>query len=361
MWNDTLFSRRVGLKYPIVQGSFGGGPSSVELLAAVSNAGGLGSFGMHLLEPAEIRNTITVAKAATNKPFAVNLWLAQDPEPSVAQREQLQAGRDLLQPYLNALGLEQPDAPGRFLPNLNEQLEAVLEARPPVFSFIYGIPDSDVLERCRARGIITFGTATTADEAVALEAAGVDCVVASGPEAGGHRGSFLKPPEDSLVGMIALVPQVADVIRIPFVAAGGIVDSRGITAALALGAHGVQIGSAFLACDQSNANALHRSLLFSRRSAETVLTRAFTGRLARSMRNGLADNLRSHGANIPAYPIQSWLVGHVKSEALAQDRDDLISLSAGQGSPLIRHRCAIRLMESLVRDVPLQIERLKAA
>src|SRR5271156_2482939 len=227
-------------------------------------------------------------------------------------------------PHIQALGgtlpAYKPYAPIRF----EDQARVLLDAKVPVFSFIYGIPPKEILDECRAQGILTIGAATTPDEAVALEQAGVDVIVASGFEAGGHRGSFLRPSEDSLTGTMALVPQVVDAVRLPVVAAGAIGDARGIMAAFALGAEGVQMGTAFLACEESGANPYHRAALLSDHAKQTALTRGFTGRLARGIRNRLVDELNQKDAEILPYPLQRALVRHLSIPAEKAGRPELL-------------------------------------
>ncbi len=246
MWFETEASRRLRIRYPIIQGPFGGGASSASLTATVSNAGGLGSFGVHTFTSPQIAQTAGAIRKLTDKPFALNLWVPKVPlsAPSEAQFEQSLA---LLDPYYRELGMARPPRPASFGQDFAAQVRAVMEARPAVFSFVFGIPDRSILQECRKSGIVTLGTATTPDEAAALDDAGIDCIVASGFEAGGHRGAFLRPAEESLIGTFALIPQVVDRVKAPVIAAGGIADARGIKAALALGAKGVQIGTAFLA------------------------------------------------------------------------------------------------------------------
>ena len=348
MWNDTAFTRRLGLRLPIVQGPFGGGLSSVALVAAVSEAGGLGSFGVHHLDAAGIEATAAAIRGQTGRPFALNLWIPLERETTgplgAAAFEQ---NRQRLKPYFDELELALPELPGQFWPDYDRQVEAVLAARPAVFSFVYGIPAADVLRRCRELGILTLGAATTVREAMALEAAGVDLIVATGFEAGGHRVSFLAPAEESLTGSFALIPQVVDAVSVPVVAAGGIADGRGIAAAFALGAQAVQIGTAFLACAESNAGDLHRGKLFSPDARHTGLTRAFSGRLARGIRNRFMDEMDAQQAALPPYPYQNWFTAQLKQAAIAQGRDDLMSLWAGQAAPLLRHRSARELLQAL--------------
>jgi nitronate monooxygenase len=230
-----------------------------------------------------------------------------------------------------------------------EQVAALVEARPPVLSFIFGVPGAAILDRCRSLGLRTIATATTVAEARALDDAGVDAIVATGAEAGGHRPSFLRSAEASLMGTMALVPQVADAVRSPVIAAGGIADGRGVAAALALGAQGVQIGTAFLACDESNATPAHRAAL--RNAAhgpETMLTRGFTGRLGRGIRNALATAVDSPPIARLPYPFQGHLVGVLKQAALAAGRLDLVPFWSGQSAPLVTHTAAAALFEALV-------------
>ena len=236
--------------------------------------------------------------------------------------------------HLAALGAPRPAyrpySPLRF----EDQARVLLDAKVPVFSFIFGIPPREILEECRAKGIVTIGTATTPDEAAALEEAGVDAIAASGFEAGGHRGSFLRPAEDSLTGTLSLVPQVVDAVDVPVIAAGGIGDARGVIAALALGAEGVQMGTAFLACEESGASRLHREALRGRDAGHTGLTRGFTGRLARGIHNRLMEELNREGTEILPYPLQRALVRHLSMAAEAAGRSDLLPLWAGQSAAL---------------------------
>ncbi len=358
MWNDTALTRRLGIRYPIVQGPFGGGLSSTRLAAAVSNAGGLGSFGAHGKTPDRISEVVSEIRALTASPFAVNLWVStEDAGASGAAPSAHDAALVALAPFFDELRVQPPAFPLRGWAKFDEQVSALLDARPPVFSFVFGVPPADVIDECRRRSIITLGTATSVDEAVALESAGVDVVVATGVEAGGHRPSFLRSPESSLTGLFSLVPQVCDAISVPVIAAGGIADGRGIAAALKLGAAGVQIGTAFLACEESNAPPAHRDALFSSRAAQTVLTRAFSGRLARGMRNTLSDALENRSASFLPYPLQSQMVGALRDEALRAGRADLISLWSGQSAPLLRHRQAKELFRDLVSATERILDR----
>jgi len=334
-WTDTPFTRRLGLRFPIVQGPFGGGLSAVDLAVAVSEGGGLGSFGAHHLDGAGIRDVVTAIRARTARPFNLNLWIPFDGSDALtADASTFARWLAPLKPYFEELGVALPEPPARYSPRYAEQIDAVLAARPAVFSFVFGIPAADVLARCRELDIVTLGAATTPAEARALAAAGVDAIVATGFEAGGHRVSFLRPAEQVLTGGLALVPQVADAVDVPVVAAGGIADGRGIAAALTLGAHAVQIGTGFLACRESGTHDAHRRALLGPAAEDTGLTRAFSGRLARGIRNRFMDEI---GAGpIAPYPAQGWLSGRLRAAAIAQQRTDLMSLWCGQSAPLLQ-------------------------
>jgi nitronate monooxygenase len=350
-WNRSRLTAKLGIQYPIIQGPLGG-LSSQRLTAAVSNYGGLGSFGAHTLAPAAITDVIAQIRSLTSQPFAMNLWVSMEDE-GARTSDESGFNRSLapLAVHLEALGAPRPTyqryTPGRF----EDQARVLLDAKVPAFSFIFGIPPRDILEECRAKGIVTIGTGTTPEEAAALEEAGVDAIVASGFEAGGHRGSFLRPAEDSLTGTLSLVPQVVDLVNVPVIAAGGIADARGVIAALALGAEAVQIGTAFLACDESGAGRLHREALLGRAAGHTALTRSFTGRLARAIHNRLLEDLNREGTEILPYPLQRGLVRSLSVAAEAAGRSDLLPLWAGQSASISTATDAVAFLGSLVEEV----------
>lgn len=349
-------THQLDIKHPIVQGPFGGGLSSVRLAAAVSNAGGLGSFGAHDLAPDEIGRVIRELQTATPHPFNINLWVSRhDPAAEDINAAQYKTALARLAPLYERLGIAPPSLTS-LVPNtftFEQQAEAVIALKPAVFSFVFGIPDATILKECRQRGIVTIGAATSLDEAKQLEAAGVDMIVATGSDAGGHRPSFLRNAEDSLVGTMALIPQIVDAVRVPIIAAGGIADARGLRAALGLGAQAVQIGTAFLACEESGCSAPHRTALFSPEAAHTRLTRHFTGRLARFIGNPLLTELEAVSNSTLPFPAQSALVSPIKTHALQVGDPSLLPLYAGQAAPLIRHRHAGDLMADLVAALEL--------
>jgi nitronate monooxygenase len=308
----------LALAAPIVQGPFGGGLSAVDLVVAVNEGGGLGSFGAHNLDGAGIRMVAAEIRARSSRAFALNLWipLGDSDDPQLSD-EAWRAECDLLRPYFEELRCYRCQRGRRALvrDSMNRWRQCWRSNRQFSVS-CFGVPTASVLDRCRSAGIVTVGTATTAAEAKLLDNAGVDAIVATGFEAGGHRVSFLGEPEDCLTGTLALVPQVVDAVRVPVIAAGGIADGRGIAAALRLGASAVQIGTAFLACEESNAPPLHREKLFSADARRTTLTRAFTGRLARSIHSGFIDAMHARHPDYPPYPVHSWFMAHLRGAAL---------------------------------------------
>ena len=350
-WNKTRISSSLGIEYPIIQGPLGG-LSTQRLTATVSNFGGLGSFGAHGLSPSVIEDVIAEIRTLTSKPFAINLWVSMEDEGAYTSGSEAFA-RSLmpLAGHIQALGgtlpTYQPYVPIRF----EDQVRVLLDAKVPVFSFIYGIPPKEILDECRTQGILTIGAATTPDEAIVLEQAGVDVIAASGFEAGGHRGSFLRPAEESLTGTFSLVPQVADAVSVPVVAAGGIADARGIVAAFALGAEGVQIGTAFLATEESGTSVHHRNALLGGHARRTGLTRGFTGRLARGIHNQLLEEFNRPGVEILPYPLQRALVRNLSLPAEKAGKPELLALWAGQSANLSRQSDAKALLQTLVSEV----------
>jgi len=337
-------SSLLNIAHPIVQGPFGGGISRVELAAAVSTAGGLGSFGAHILSPGDIRDVVLAIRTQTPSPFSINLWV---PQPGEDEPIDLAPHIARLAPLYERLGV---DWSGEIeaAPDFDEQLESLLEVAPPSISFVMGLPPRWAVERAKKNNIVLIGTATTVAEARAVEGWGLDAVVASGSDAGGHRGAFLRPVSESLVGTFSLVPQVVDAVGIPVIAAGGIADRRGILAAHALGADGVQIGTGFLATTESGASDIHRDKLASPDAETTVLTRLFSGRHARGIVNSLIRELSTEEDGVPPYPTQNALMQPLRKAAAQLGESDYLNLWAGQAAPLTRRLSAAEYFESLL-------------
>jgi len=360
MWNDTKITQLLGISYPILQGPFGGNLSSVALAATVSNLGGLGGYGAYTLSPQELHAIDQQLKAATDKPYNINLWVSDRdvPEGTVSDA-QYEATKRLFQPYFDEAGIPLPEKPASFQSRFENQLEVVLDIRPKVFSFMFGIPPATVLEECRRRGIVTAGAATTLDEAIALEAAGVDLIIASGFEAGGHRPSFLASAESSVTGTFVLVQLIREHVKTPVIAAGGIIDGRGIAAALTLGADAAQIGTAFLACDESNALPEHKKALFSNAARYTTLSRAYTGRLGRGITSRIAREVAGHEPDLLPFPLQTTFMSALRKAAIEQQKWDMVLFWGGQIAPLLKHTKAADLMQSLIAETAVHFDNQK--
>jgi len=352
-WPDTSLTRLLGVRYPIVQAPMAGGGATPELVAAVSEAGALGSLGLAYTPPDAMREAIGAVRARTDRPFAVNLFLL-GPPPEV----DLAASAVLLEPLRRELGLGPPEPLRRPPFTLDDALAVVLEERPPVFSFTFGAPSAELVRDLKGRGIVVAGTVTTVGEAEELERLGVDAVVAQGWEAGGHRGTFADDFESALVGTAALVPQVADRVGVPVVAAGGIMDGRGIAAALALGAAGVQMGTAFLTCPESGVSEAYRRALLEGTEESTVVTPAFTGRPARGIRNRLVRELDPHHDRLAPFPIQAALAMDIREEATRRGDRDWMTILAGQGLRLSRALRAAELVAALAAETEEALRRL---
>lgn len=345
----TSLQQLLGIDLPIVLGPFGG-LSSVGLAAAVSDLGGLGSYGLYGYTPERIHSTVSQLREATGRAFALNLWLPVGDEVTPADVD-LDVTLEAMAPLFAAAGIDLPAHPQRFLPDVDEQLEAVLAARPAALSVVFGVPAADVIDAARGRGIRVIGTATSVAEAVALADGGVDAIVATGAEAGGHRVSFLRRAEDSLVGTFALVPQVVDAVDVPVIAAGGIADRRGVAAAFALGAAGVQVGTAFLRTAESAATEGHRAAIAAARETDTVLTRTMSGRLARGIPNRAMRALETTGVVAP-FPAQNWATGVFRAAAASHGDSELVSLWAGQAAGLSTRDRAADVFAELAAGLP---------
>lgn len=347
-WRLTRAAKLLGIEYPIIQAPFGGLPSQ-RLTATVSNFGGLGSLGAVTLGSSVIKEVIGEIRSLTKKPFAINLWVStSDQDASHKSADAIDQAIQSYAAYYAELGIERPSHAEAKSPDFEAQVASAIEARAPVLSFTFGIPPAEILTECRKQGTRTIGTATTPEEAVALEKAGLELIVASGFEGGGHRGSFLRSATDSLIGSISLIPQVVDAVRVPVIAAGGIADARGIAAALALGAEGVQIGTAFLPCAGSGASKPHVAAVLSEAAKRSGLTDAFTGRLARGLKNRLMDELGDRSSPPLPFPSQHTAIQTFARPASEQGKTELMTLWAGQSASLCRCTDATELMTRLI-------------
>ncbi len=342
------FASTVGIDHPIVQAPMAGGATTPELVAAVSNAGALGSLAAGLLSPAAIAESVKRIRSLTSRPFNVNLFVLDQPKVSEAQ---LARAKALIEPFHSLLGLGPASSPQKFCEDTREQVAALLELAPPVVSFTFGLLDAETVSRLKRAGSLVIGTATTVAEARAWDEVGADFICAQGTEAGAHRGTFLAGYEESCVGLFALIPQAAAAVKRPVIAAGGIMNGRGIAAALILGAEAAQLGTAFLCCPESGIHAGWKQKLREARDDGTRLTRAFSGRPARGIVNEFMERMRPFEDELPEYPVQNALTSEMRRAAAKQDRMEFMSLWAGQAASMSRPLPAAQLVQILAEEL----------
>jgi nitronate monooxygenase len=348
MWPRNDLLDLLGIEQPIIQAPMAGS-ATPALAAAVGNAGGLGSLGCGAMPLDELRAKAGELRAATNRPFNLNFF-AHEPPKENADVDALTRKR--LRPFYDELGLG--EVPTAVAPPFGtftaETLAALLELEPAVASFHFGLPAPAMVAAIKDAGCRLLCSATTVAEARSLAAAGVDAIVAQGWEAGGHRGTFHVSFEDVGVGTMALVPQIVDAVDVPVIAAGGIADGRGIAAAFALGASGVQMGTAFLSCPEAKLSAGHRSALGHASDQDTRLTRAFSGRPARARNNRYIDAMAEHRGPVPAFPRMYGFTNLLSQAAAASDDPNFQFLLYGQAAALNRELPAAELVQTLVNE-----------
>jgi nitronate monooxygenase len=343
----TTLQQILGTELPLIQSPMAGVQGSAMAIA-VSNAGGLGSLPGAMLSPDVMRSELTAIRAGTNKPFNVNFFCHTPPEPS-AEREAV--WRAALAPYYAEHGIDAagiPAGPGRN-PFSADVADLIAEFRPPVVSFHFGLPPEALLARVRGWGAKVLASATTVDEALWLEARGVDAVIAQGLEAGGHRGHFLSHDLTKQLGTFALLPQLVHAVKLPVIAAGGIADANGVAAAMSLGAAGVQIGTAYMLTHEATTSALHRAALKSEAARHTALTNLFTGRPARGIVNRVMRDLGPIGAAAPEFPLATSGIAPLRAKAEAKGSGDFSPLWSGQNATGCREVPAAELTRELAR------------
>ncbi len=358
----SRFAGRLGIAYPIVQAPMAGGGDTPELVAAVSSAGGLGCFGASYSQPKRILEYCARVRSLCDRPFGVNLFAPGMDVPEMEASDR-QRAVDALAPYFAELDIEPPQSLAPPPYSFEEQFEACLETGAAVLSFTFGALPARFVEKAKAKGMFLAGTATTVEEATVLESSGVDAVIAQGTEAGGHRGTFLGGFDSSLVGTMALVPQVCDAVSVPVIASGGIMDGRGVAAALCLGAAAVQLGTAFLACEEAGVPACYKDALLHAREDQLVLTSAFSGRPARGIDNRFTSRMREYSGTgtILPFPLQNALTRPIRAEASRRGDAGLLSLWAGQGVRMAKRQSARDLMARLTGAVgPMLVEAQEA-
>lgn len=342
-------STLLGIASPLIQAPMAGVQGSA-LAIAVSNAGGLGSLPCATLTPQAMRSELAAIKAGTTRPCNVNFFVHTPPTPS---EEREAAWRAALAPYYREFGIDAraiPVGPGRS-PFSAEAAAVLEEFRPAVVSFHFGMPSAELIARVKAWGAKILSSATTADEARWLEAHGVDAIIAQGLEAGGHRGHFLSNDLTVQAGTFALLPQVVRAVNVPVIAAGGIADAAGARAAMALGAAGVQVGTAYLLCPEATTSAPHRAALKSEGARHTALTNLFTGRPARGIVNRLMRELGPMGAAAPEFPLATSALAPLRAKAEAGGSGDFSPLWSGQNSSGCREIPAAELTREVARGL----------
>ena len=360
MVSKSELMHRLNLVHPIIQAPLAGGGDTPELVAAVGDAGALGFIGAAYLTPLQIEDASRRVRSLTTRPFGINLF-APAALPGIPADLQVAVKR--VAPYFAELGLLSPAIPEPPRDSFEEQLRAALESGASIFSFTFGILPPSAIAAVKNRGTHLMDTATTVEEAIALEKAGVDAVVVQGSEAGGHRGTFASQFDAAMIGTMSLVPQAVDALHVPIIASGGIMDGRGIAAALALGACAVQMGTAFLTCDEAGVPFAYKKAILDAREDETRLTRAFSGRPARGIVNRFMSEIEqgSEPGTILPFPLQNALTRPLRTAAAKQGRAEFLSLWAGQGVRLARRQSAARLVARLASETDSIIRGLRAS
>ena len=346
-------TKALNIAYPIIQAPMAGGIATPELASAVSNAGGLGSIAAGYLSPDALRTTIQETKKLTDKPFSVNLFVPTDEKIEVSE-EQLKRAQKLLEPFYEELKIDVPPLTTHFHESFDELIEVVIDEQIPIVSFTFGIPPKEVIAKLKQKDVFLIGTATTVNEAIEIEKAGLDAVVAQGSEAGGHRGTFSTSFEQALVGSIALIPQAVDNVSIPVIAAGGIMDGRGMLAAEVLGASAVQLGTAFLTCEEAGTNPAHKEAILESFEDSTVITNVFSGKPARGIHNYFIESMNDHENDIPPFPYQHALTNPLRKQASKQQNIRFMSLWCGQGARLSKKTSAKNLIQSIIQDYEIR-------
>jgi nitronate monooxygenase len=347
-WPDQRAIELFGIEHPIIQAPMAGN-TTPELVIAVCEAGGLGSLACAQYNLQQAREALMAVRAGTKRPMNVNFFCHTPPVPDPVA---LLRWRTVLAPYYVELGLDPALAPavGGRSPFDADFCTLVEEFRPEVVSFHFGLPAANLLDRVKKTGAKIIGSATTVAEARWLEAHGCDAVIAMGLEAGGHRGNFLSDDMARQIGLFALLPQIADAVSVPVIAAGGIGDARGIVAAFALGASAVQIGTAYLFTPEARVPAVHRAALQASADDATAITNVFTGRPARGIVNRVMRELGPISAGVPEFPLAGGAIAPLRAKTEAEGLGDFVNLWSGQAAALAREMPAGMLTRELARE-----------
>lgn len=347
-WLNSPITVLLNIHIPLIQAPMAGGISTPALVAAVANAGGLGSLGAGYMHSEEIKNTIKEIKENTKGMFAVSLFI---PNEHTATTEKMERARITVQASCNELGIQIDTAKPPYAPNFDEQIEAILSEDVPIFSFAFGVLSKNWIKAFKRKGVILIGTATNLEEAKILEDSNIDIIVAQGIEAGGHRGGFVNRNDQKQLDTFPLVKLLAANIKTPIIAAGGIMDSQGILSSFKDGAAAVQMGTAFLCSDESGAHPIYKKALLTSKPGSTVLTRAFSGKFARGLNNKFIERMIVHERAILEYPIQNKLTQMMRKEAAKQNNIDFMSMWAGSSCYLCKELPAAKIIEELNNEL----------
>ncbi|MCF6409441.1 nitronate monooxygenase [Alkalihalobacillus sp. EGI L200015] len=342
------------IEYPIIQAGMAGGITTPELVAAVSNAGGLGTLGAGYLTPDATRDAIRKIRERTDRPFSVNLFRVKMEK----EDSRTTAVQENLMPIYEELGIspsaEQPEVTDHY----EKQFDILIEEKVPVISTTFGVPTQNQVNRAHGQGLNLVTMVTTVKEAIKAEKVGVDAVVAQGGEAGGHRGTFeMENRRGANIGTLALIPQVVDHVSIPVIAAGGIMDGRGLVAARALGADGIQLGTRFLNAVESSADPAYKKALLDSDEESTEITTAFSGRPARAIRNRFMEFLKLNEIEPLTYPIQNFITKEIRAAAKRQGKAGYMSLWSGQGNRLIKNG---QTADEIVKEIISEAKKTKS-
>lgn len=343
---ETDLCSTLNIQYPIIQAGMAGGATTPELIANVSNAGGLGTLGAAYMEPDNIRNAVRAIRKLTDKPFAVNLFCvenAEEPHEEVkntVKEELLRIGK--------SLGVSDADIQFNAADYFDEQFKVLIEENVPVISTAFGLLNDDKVRQAKEIGMKITAMITTVEEAILAERSGADIIIAQGSDAGGHRSTFdlTRHKNGADIGTFSLVPQVVDNVQIPVAAAGGVNDGRSLAAALALGGAGVQIGTRFLSSEEAGIHKAYKQKLFDSREDDTMITKAFSGRPARGIFNKF---IAEFSVAALAYPYQNSATKSIRGAAAKKDNAEYMSLWAGQNlRPIIKEQSAAEIIEEIV-------------
>ena len=353
----TPLCELLGMRLPIIQAPMAGGITTPALVAAARSAGALGSFGFAYTQPEAMQHDVGAVRALTHAPVNLNFFVNAQPAPIAPESQS--GALEAVAGYYQALGLPAP-TPARapYAPDLNAQLAMAEDIKPAVLTFHLNDLPAARLKRLRALGIKTGGSATCVAEALHLEALGVDFIVAQGAEAGGHRGTFQRNPYEAMTGTLALTRLIVRAVKIPVVAAGGIMDGAGIAAVLALGAQGAQLGTAFIPCTESGASRIHKESLLAAREDTTMITEKFTGKPARGIANRFMREMNTRNAPQLAFPAQGVLSGPLRAASGKAGNPDFLAMWAGQAVPLSRELSAAQLIAALEQETLEALDRL---